>query len=77
MTLSTGPLPRGIWSVLRACHESPVAVQSDFARSHSWDLALAASQGWVSTVFPDGKTYGGRWFITAAGITALANKENF
>jgi hypothetical protein len=66
-----GPLPAGLWAVLGAAHASYISVQSDFARAHSTELALAASMGWITTISPDGGSYGGRWRITAAGLTAL------
>lgn len=70
-----GPLPEDLWQVLKHCWKGGISLQSDFARAHSSTIALAASCGWLSTIDPGGKTYRGQWRLTAAGITALDNKE--
>lgn len=70
-----GPLPDEMWPVLTQAHECGIAVQSNFARAYSPEVALAASLGWVSTVTPDGQAYSRMWRITVAGLSALHNKE--
>jgi hypothetical protein len=40
-------------------------------------VALLASLGWITSISTDGLSYGRKWFITAAGLTALQNKELF
>jgi hypothetical protein len=39
------------------------------------EVALLASQGWISVNDPDGKGYRNRWRITEAGITMLKHKD--
>lgn len=70
-----GPLPPNIWLVVTYAHEQGIAVQSNFARAFSAEVALAASLGWITTVDPGGQTFGRIWRITIAGLTALNNKD--
>ncbi len=72
-----GPHPEELWAVLGAAHERYISVQSDFARSAATYIALASSLGWITTISPDGLTYGGRWAITATGLYALEHREHF
>lgn len=60
---------------MQEAHERGVAVQSNFARALSPQVALAASLGWITTVDPGGRTYSRIWRITVAGLTALNNKD--
>lgn len=76
MTTYNGPYSDGLWGVLTWAHEGPFSVQSNFARSMAPEVALAASLGYISVVAPDGRTYTRSWYITAAGLTALSNKEH-
>lgn len=74
----TGPLPDDTWPVLKhAWKWGGIALQSNFARQHATTVALMASQGWLSTIDPDGTAYRGHWRLTQAGLTALGNKEHF
>lgn len=70
-----GPIPAGLWDVLSQAHEGGISVQSNFARSYSLEVALAASLGWVSTITPTGLAYSRVWRITMAGLSALQHKE--
>lgn len=72
-----GTYPPGLWYVLQTAWEGHISLQSNFAREHSVLVALAASCGWLSTIDPDGKSYRTQWHLTAAGLTALQNKELF
>lgn len=72
----TGDLPHGIWDILHNTWVSPIGISGDHARTYAREVALLASLGWISTVSPDGKTFGRTWHITAAGVTALTNKEH-
>lgn len=72
----TGPLTDDTWLVLKtAWKRGGIALQCDLARQYSIELALCASQGWVSTVDPDGKSYRNRWRITSSGLTMLKHKD--
>jgi len=70
-----GPISDDTWSVLRRVWKWGLALQCDVARQHSVEVALLASQGWISVNDPDGKGYRNRWRITEAGITMLKHKD--
>lgn len=72
----TGELPAGIWSILENIWVAPIGISGDHSRTYAREIALLASIGWISTVSPDGKTFGRTWHITAAGFTALNNREH-
>ena len=72
----TGPYPGDIWLVLDDAHQGGLYIQSDRARFRSHAVALAASLGWITTVSTDGRTYGGVWRITQAGLAALTHREH-
>lgn len=75
--LYIGPLTDETFAVLKTAWKwGGVAIQSNFARANAKELALCASQGWLSTVDPDGKAYRDRWRITQAGLMVLEHKEN-
>lgn len=71
-----GPIPSGVWLVIRRAYEGGISASSNFAREQSTDLALAASLGWVSTISLDGLTYGRVWNATVEGIVALQANFN-
>lgn len=71
-----GPLPGGLWDILQNIWVAPLGISGDHARTYAREVALLASMGWISTVSPDGRTFGRTWHITAAGVTALTNKEH-
>ena len=56
-----------LYAVLLQCKAAPFTTKSNFARHHATTLAIAASEGLVSTRISDG-TYANRWMITADGI---------
>lgn len=70
-----GPISDEAWWLLKCVWKWGLALQCDIARKHASELALLASQGWCSTVDPDGRTYRNRWRITEAGILMLKNKD--
>lgn len=72
----TGPYPGTLWLVLEVAHQGGLYIQSDRARISAPSVALAASLGWITTVATDGKTYGGVWRITQAGLAALTHREH-
>lgn len=57
--------------MLEVAWENPFALSSNFARSYTKMVALAASLGWLSSIRPDGHDYDTSWHLTAAGLTAL------
>lgn len=71
-----GPLPEGIWDILQNIWVAPLGISGDRSRHYALEIGLLASMGWISTVSPDGRTFGRTWHITAAGVTALENKEH-
>ena len=76
MNIYAGPLSDDTWLVLKhAWKHGGISLQCDFARQNAIELALCASQGWISTVDPDGKAYRNRWRITNAGLTMLKHKD--
>jgi hypothetical protein len=56
--------------VLRRAWQSPFSVKSDFARANAGLVALAASQGLLTTRL-DRENYGTRWLITPVGIARV------
>lgn len=75
--LYSGPLTDELWAVLKRAWKIPISLQCDFARQHAQEIALAASQGWISVTDPDGRAYRRAWRITQGGLTALQYKEHF
>lgn len=70
-----GPLPEDLWAVLTEATERGIFVQGNFARERALPLALAASLGWLTVISPDRYVYARVWRPTAAGLTALENRE--
>src|SRR5690242_19247178 len=64
---ATGPK---LTSVLRRAWTKPFSTKSDFARALADHVALAASDGLITTRVAAGM-YGREWLITAAGINRL------
>lgn len=64
------------WAVLHTAWVQPFAIESNFARSYRYNVAFAASMGWLTTVAPDGKTFDRRWHITAEGIFAIKHRSD-
>lgn len=62
----------GALLVTREAHLSPYTTKSDFARQHATAVALAASLGWITTVWPCGVAYTNSWRVTPAGLARLA-----
>jgi hypothetical protein len=46
------------------------STKSDFARHHADPVAIAATEGWITTRLRD-RVYGRKWHITVAGLTRL------
>lgn len=72
-----GPVPRKLWDILRVSWEQGLAVQSNYAREHASEVALAASMGFISTVSLDGRKYQRVWNVTHEGVVAFTNRENY
>lgn len=73
-----GAYPTELWGLLELAWErGGLTVQSDWCRAMAVQVGLAASLGWLSTIAPDGRSYGPRWRLTAAGLQALSHKEHF
>ena len=47
-----------------------IFLQSNFFRNNSFDIAVCASEGWITTKGIDG-SYHNRWLITPKGLEAL------
>lgn len=47
-----------------------ISLQSDFFRQNAFDVAVCASEGWITTKGIDG-SYHNRWLITPKGLTEL------
>jgi hypothetical protein len=61
--------------VLEKTWKSGIDLQSNYFRSHPKLVALAASLGYISTIYPDGD-YGGTWRITPSGCTQLYSERD-
>lgn len=72
-----GPVPEEVWLVVRRAWEVGISVSSDGARSLSPYIALAASMGWISNVSLDGLSFNRVWNVTAEGVAAVTQRENF
>lgn len=77
MILYQGPLPDGLWEVLEQCLNGGLALQGDFSRAYSPEVALAASLGFISVINTDGLAFRTKWHITSSGLVALENKEDY
>lgn len=75
MIFYQGPLPDGLWEVLEATLQGGLALQGDFTRALSPEVALAASLGYISVIDTNGLAYRPKWHITNAGLSALENRE--
>lgn len=67
-TVYTGAMPDELEGVLDLARIG-FTVSSNFARYHAVSVALAASNGWISTVTADGRGYSAFWSLTMAGMT--------
>lgn len=65
-----GPMPDDIKEVLDT-GSIGFTVSSNFARLHASTVALAASNGWISTVSRGGRGFSSYWQTTSAGLTML------
>lgn len=59
-----------ILPVLQRAWEAPFTTRSDFARSHTDEVAIAACLGLI-TVRHNPSSWGRHWRITAAGLRIL------
>lgn len=60
-----------IYIVLDRAHRRPFSVKSRFAREGAFYVAMAASEGWVTTAaddHPSNEQWGNHWVITESGI---------
>lgn len=57
-------------SILARARNAPFRTKSDFARENANLIAMAASDGFITTRIATG-LYGRDWLITAAGIQRL------
>lgn len=56
-----------LYVVLDRAWRQPFTLKSDFARTGAFHVALAASEGFISTKV-DVETWGKRWLITEVGM---------
>lgn len=59
-----------IAAVLERAHRAPFKTKSDFARQFADGIAVAASDGFISTRLAAG-LYAREWFITPLGLSHL------
>lgn len=59
--------------VLTKAWQGGFSTKSDFARSHATYVAMACSDGFLTTRMSKG-TYGNRWLITPDGLNYLWKK---
>ena len=67
-----------LMEVVYEAYRKPFTLKSDFARSHTEDVARAASLGLISTIINHGSVVfisDGYWRITKLGLETLAQKE--
>lgn len=58
--------------VIRHAYQAPISLQSNLARSHAFELATAASMGYLTTrVHPRSRNYGFLWRPTVDGLNYL------
>ena len=67
---TTGPR---LTEVLKKCWVDGIWLQGNVARSHRFEIALAASEGLITTKGLDG-SYWDRWLITTKGMKWLTKK---
>lgn len=70
-----GAIPKRVLEVVALAFGPGIAVSSDFARTYSTEVSLAASLGWISTVSLDGLSYGRTWNATLEGVNALSQNR--
>jgi len=61
-------------NVLKKAWVDGIWLQSDLARSHSFEVALASSEGLITSKGLNG-TYWNRWLITERGMAWLNKKS--
>lgn len=66
-----GPIPDQVWGVLIKAWEAPIYLASNYAREQAVAVAFAASMGWLTTIYPDGRSFSRQWHITKEGQLAL------
>lgn len=60
-----------IYIVLDRAHRRPFSVKSRFAREGAFYVAMAASEGWITTAaedHPDNEQWANQWAINETGI---------
>ena len=60
-----------IYLVLDRAHRRPFSVKSRFAREGAFYVAMAASEGWLTTArdeHAENELWGSHWLITESGI---------
>lgn len=62
--------------VLKHAHSTPFTTRSDFARTYTEHIAVAACEGLISTKQVGTKDYGRVWYITVMGLLRLREEEN-
>ena len=78
-TLGDGyPCDPDLMEVVYEAYNKPFTLKSNFARTHSEDVARAASLGLIGSMINCGSVVfiaDGRWRITKLGLETLAQKE--
>ena len=76
--IPTDPEERGllaVFMVVERARVNPYTTKSEFARLAATEVALAASEGLISTRI-EGGLYTNRWMITAEGLEFLEEMRN-
>ena len=68
--MSTAEPKQKLNDILRQAWQAPFSTKSDFARANANLVALAASQGLISTRVGR-ETYGTKWLLAPAGLERI------
>jgi len=69
------PTGQRLIEILKKSWVDGIWLQGNLARSHRFEIALAASEGFITTKGTTGKYYD-RWLITARGLAWLNKIES-
>jgi hypothetical protein len=66
-----GQVPDTAWDVLLVAYTHGLATSSNMARILAPEVAMAASNGWITNISQDGTLYSNSWHITMEGLREL------
>lgn len=64
-----------MYRVLDRAQRDPFKIKSNFARTHAFELAVCASEGFITTFTGEENVYSDQWGLTNSGVSFKENLD--